>query len=67
MADVLFELLRFPSGVHDDRVDGIAWIGQMVESFSHLVKPAPPKEKTWRDKLRTMLNNGVSNNSAMSA
>lgn len=45
------EMMRFPNGVHDDCVDAMAWIGQML---SLLVRPrelkAPPK-KSWKDKL----------------
>lgn len=45
------EMMRFPNGVHDDGVDAMAWIGQIL---SLMVQPreikAPPK-KSWKDKL----------------
>ena len=45
------ELLRFPAGVHDDRVDSLAWC---VELSLRYEAPRPPqrrKEKGWRDLL----------------
>ena len=33
------ELLRFPNGVHDDQVDALAWLGQMMSEFH-----------TWRER-----------------
>ena len=50
-------LLRFPAGVHDDCVDTMAWIGQML---SLLVRPRevkPPPKKSWKDKLRRLAGN----------
>ena len=46
------EMLRFPAGVHDDCVDALAWLAQLVVGRE---PPRPPKLKTpksWRDKLR---------------
>lgn len=47
------EMLRFPAGVHDDCVDSLAWLAQLVVG-----KPAPARPKTapmksWKDKLKT--------------
>ncbi len=50
-ADLVAEMMRFPNGVHDDCVDAMAWIGQML---SLLVTPREKKEapkKSWKDKL----------------
>jgi predicted phage terminase large subunit-like protein len=46
------EMLRFPAGVHDDRVDSCAWGAQVA-----LTRVAPQKtrkkaEKSWKDRLR---------------
>lgn len=47
------EMLRFPAGVHDDRVDSIAWMAQIA-----IGRPAPrpvkkKTEKSWKDRLST--------------
>lgn len=60
------ELLRFPSGVHDDQVDMIAWIGQMLM----LMSPATIRKErkpSWRDKLAKFKTDGGGHKSAMSA
>lgn len=33
--ELINELLRFPSGIHDDQVDALAWIGIMMTMFAH--------------------------------
>lgn len=53
-ADLVAEMMRFPNGVHDDCVDAMAWIGQML---SLLVTPREKKEapkKSWKDKLNKL-------------
>lgn len=50
--EVRNEMLRFPAGVHDDQVDALAWMAQMVVG-----RQAPQKEqgrqmKSWKDKLK---------------
>lgn len=45
------ELLRFPNGKHDDQVDALAWIGQMMDTFSVYTAPKPKKKKSWKDLL----------------
>lgn len=58
-ADLVAEMMRFPNGVHDDCVDAMAWIGQML---SLLTTPREKKEapkKSWKDKL-TKLSRGHS-------
>ena len=60
------ELLRFPSGVHDDQVDFIAWIGQMLM----LMSPATirhQRKPSWRDKLAKFRSSDGSHRSPMSA
>jgi predicted phage terminase large subunit-like protein len=50
------EMLRFPAGVHDDRVDSCAWAAQVA------LKRTPPRalkrkhEKSWKDRLSTLTN-----------
>jgi len=57
-ASLVAEMMRFPNGLHDDGVDAMSWIGQML---SLLVRPretkAPPK-KSWKDKLGKLVKGG---------
>lgn len=62
---ILQELLRFPGGVHDDIVDGMAWVTRMI-----INKQPPPKpnqalrgkydyngrHKSWKQRLNEMAN-----------
>ena len=48
------ELLQFPLGKHDDQVDALAWIGQLMDQFSRYVAPTPRKKPSWRDKIRLL-------------
>ena len=57
--DAINELLRFPNGVKDDRVDAAAWIGKMVAGKAYVGadRPKDPrKDKSWRKKLSGYLN-----------
>ena len=50
--DHLNELLRFPNGVKDDRVDADAWIGRMLAEQSYIGTGRPKKTpQSWRKKL----------------
>ena len=49
-AGLMAEMLRFPNGVHDDQVDGLAWIGLMMSEMS-VVIDKKEIEESWRDKL----------------
>lgn len=57
------ELLRFPSGIHDDCVDSLAWNIQMVLNRQAPKLPKLTKEKSWKDRLRL----GASGTSHMAA
>ncbi|MBM7454475.1 putative phage terminase large subunit-like protein [Oceanisphaera litoralis] len=59
------ELLSFPLGKHDDQVDMLAWIGQMLLQFG-IVNQKTVKQKSFRDKLRGKVVGGR-RRSAMSA
>lgn len=48
------EMLSFPAGVHDDQVDAIAWIGQMLSVFTPAVLEKEDKKPSWKDKLDVM-------------
>jgi predicted phage terminase large subunit-like protein len=47
------ELLRFPAGVKDDRVDAAAWIGKMIaeRKYSGTKATKEKSKKSWRKKL----------------
>lgn len=51
--EAINELLRFPSGVKDDRVDAVAWIGKMIagRKFAGGGRPKGPDKSSWRKKL----------------
>jgi predicted phage terminase large subunit-like protein len=52
--DAVNELLRFPNGVKDDRVDAAAWIGKMVANKTYIGEGQPKskrKTKSWKQKL----------------
>lgn len=48
------ELMRFPNGVHDDAVDALAWIGQMMNMVQY-TPPTKPKMKSWKDRLNALV------------
>jgi predicted phage terminase large subunit-like protein len=45
------EMMRFPNGAHDDQVDSIAWIGQLLTYFTVTREKKQPPKRSWRDKL----------------
>ena len=52
------ELLRFPNGVHDDQVDALAWLGQMMGEFHTWRERAEAPPPSWRDKLPGLMKGG---------
>ena len=50
--DLLNELLQFPNGKHDDQVDALAHVGQLLGTMETKKLEAPVKKKeSWRDRL----------------
>lgn len=49
--ELMQEMLRFPSGVHDDQVDAVAWIGVMINEMITYIPPAIERKPSWKDKL----------------
>lgn len=45
------EMLRFPAGVHDDQVDSLAWLAQLVVGRQPPAKPKAPHVKSWKDRM----------------
>lgn len=45
------EMLRFPAGMHDDQVDSLAWMAQMVVGRQAPAKPKSAALPSWRDRL----------------
>ncbi|WP_067586428.1 phage terminase large subunit [Endozoicomonas ascidiicola] len=52
--DLINELLQFPNGKHDDQVDALAHIGQLLMSLAQKRLPKATKEKGWRDRLASI-------------
>lgn len=46
------EMLRFPAGVHDDRVDSAAWVAQIAIGRTPPRPVAKKTEKSWKDRLK---------------
>lgn len=63
--DVVRELLRFPNGQHDDRVDALAYLGLMLDEMVVTRAKPEPKKLGWADKLKKGVSKTVG--SAMSA
>lgn len=64
--DFISELLRFPTGLHDDQVDMFAWLGMMLVLMAPAVVRVE-KKPSWRDKLAKFSRGGDANyKSAMS-
>lgn len=65
----LNELLRFPNGVKDDRVDADAWIGRMLATQRYIGtgRPKAKKGKGWKKKLAGYVAGAKSSNDSMAA
>ena len=50
-ADLRAELLSFPAGTHDDQVDALGLVGQLLDKINAGQKPKPP-ERTQPDAYR---------------
>ena len=48
------EMLRFPDGKHDDQVDAIAHVGQLLVDMPPPSVPKQEQKKSWRDRLLDM-------------
>jgi predicted phage terminase large subunit-like protein len=53
------EMLKFPNGAHDDRVDALAWIGLMLQEMNVPLEPREPEyaKGSWKEKLEKLVNN----------
>ena len=49
----VFELMRFPGGVHDDIVDALAWAVRLAMKFPPPQMPKSSQHKSWKDKLKS--------------
>lgn len=65
----LNELLRFPAGVKDDRVDADAWIGKMLalQKYIGTGRPKSDRTKSWKKKLAGYVSGNKSSNNSMAA
>jgi len=46
LADLKAELLAFPTGKHDDIVDALGLVGQLLDKFSAGIRPQPEEVST---------------------
>lgn len=53
-------MLKFPNGKHDDRVDAMAHLGQLLEALigGKLEGAATHKKETWREKMEREMSSG---------
>jgi hypothetical protein len=58
LADLRAELLSFPAGAHDDQVDALGLIGQLLDRITAGHNPKPP-EVIRRDAYRSMYEDPV--------
>ena len=67
--EFLNEMLRFPNGVKDDRVDAAAWIGKMLVRQQYIGTGRPKKDKTksWKKKLAGYISGTKGSHNAMDA
>lgn len=67
--EFLNELLRFPNGVKDDRVDAAAWIGKMLVSQQYVGtgRPKTDQTKSWKKKLAGYVSGNRAGNNSMAA
>lgn len=61
---VMGEMLRFPSGLHDDIVDSLAWLAHLIVDKVAPRKAKQQKLKSWKDKLSSI---GLGERTHMSA
>lgn len=48
------EMLRFPAGAHDDQVDSLAWMAQLVVGREAPKQKETKPMKSWRDKIKVL-------------
>ena len=65
----LNELLRFPNGVKDDRVDADAWLGKMLalQKYVGTGRPKSDQSKSWKKKLAGYVSGNKDSGNHMSA
>ena len=61
MAELLAELLQFPNGKHDDIVDALAHVGQMLGDLVQKKLPKAKRSKSWKDRLSKITQDAVRN------
>ena len=70
VTEYINEMLRFPNGVNDDRVDAAAWLGKMLATRSYTGSTIPKskkKNKSWKKKLAGYVSGNKDVNNPMAA
>ncbi len=57
--DLVNELLQFPNGKHDDQVDALAHVGELLMLLATKRLPHVKKPKSWRDRLQDITRDTV--------
>ena len=65
--DLVNELLKFPLSLHDDQVDSLAWVFNMLILFSTVRDAKPARKSSWRDKLKNYNGRKIRSTGAMGA
>lgn len=55
LVEFMNEFLRFPLGLHDDQVDALSWIGQMLLQLAAFTEQREKPKPGWRDRLKKRL------------
>lgn len=45
LSDLISEMMSFPVGVHDDQVDALGLVGQLIDRMSAGASPKPPEQR----------------------
>ena len=64
-ADLVSELLQFPAGKHDDQVDALGLVGQLLDHAKGYAPPAPKAEKPTTPTYQVMPNGRVQTNMSL--
>ncbi|NVZ08010.1 phage terminase large subunit [Allochromatium humboldtianum] len=66
---LMSEMLAFPDGRHDDQVDALAYLGQLLSEMTtpHVPSAKSKARRSWRDKLRQFVPSARAPRTPMSA
>ena len=65
--ELMNEMLKFPAGKHDDQVDALAHLGNIINEMAAPYQNRPAKKTSWRDKVLKYVKDNPGGNSHMAA